>query len=177
MRTRIVLVMTIAIIAMSCGSTNKIVKPEELARVNALIKNDTIIIESEWAHPMNAALINRTGLTPAGSGAGNINLIGNPNSFKKIGDSLYVNLPYFGERQIAGIYNSDNAGIKFEGKPDKITHSFDEKRSVHRYSIDANNDTESFQFQITIFASLKTVIRVNSTHRSNISYTGKVVQK
>ena len=48
------------IVSSSCKK--EIVKPEELARVNALIKNDTIIIESEWAHPMNAALINRTGI-------------------------------------------------------------------------------------------------------------------
>jgi hypothetical protein len=176
MKAKIVLIMAIAIIAISCRSTKNVVKPEVLTKINTLIENDTINIESEWAYPINAALINRIGLLPAGSGAGNINLVGTPNSFKKIADSLYIDLPYFGERQMGGGYN-DSPGIKFEGKPDKIVHSFDNEKGVHQYNIDARNKTESFQFQVNIYPNLKAEIRVNSTHRSNISYTGKIVER
>ena len=176
MKTKIITVIITAMVLASCGTSKTVVSAEELNKVNAIIESDTLTIESVWAYPQNQSTIINTRLLPPESAAGNINLQGNENYFKKIGDSLSFDLPFFGVRQMGAAYDIDKAGFTFDGLPDEFEHTFDEKKSVHQYKIEVNNSTENLQMIIKIFANLNTEIRVNSSHRSSIAYRGKIVQ-
>jgi hypothetical protein len=107
-----------------------------------------------------------------GSNAGRIDLIGNSNYLKVIGDSVSVSLPYFGERQMGGGYNSSGQGIEFNGIPQKYDTNWNAKKERYEIEMTLKQKTETFQFNIIVFPSLTTEINVSSTHRFSIRYSG-----
>ena len=175
MRIRILLIITALVLVHSCGSSKDRITDEDRAQLEAIIAKDVFHIESQWAYPQNVSAISNTGLLPPESGAGNINLIGNYNFFKKNGDSIAVELPFFGIRQLGGTYDTDNVGYRFKGIPDEAEYSYKKGKGLHQYQFEVNNNTENLQFYIKIFANLRAEIRVNSTHRSSIRYRGNLV--
>ncbi|TXG39723.1 DUF4251 domain-containing protein [Seonamhaeicola maritimus] len=177
MRTQILTILVLALIFVNCGSGKQVVKAEALEKLNAIVKMDNITIESDQANPQNALLMANTGLLPVGSTGGSINLIGNPNHLKIMGNSLSIDLPFYGEMRMGGGYNTDNAGINFEGIPDVFEHSFNSKKSTQNYYFEVKNENEAFQINLSIYPSLRTEIRVNSSHRTFISYRGQVIEK
>lgn len=171
------MLMLIAILLMSCGSTKNKVKLEDITKVKTIIENDTIRIEADWAYPQNAALMSNTGLLPVGSSGGSINLIGNPNYLIKKGDSLSIELPYYGEQRMGAGYNSSNNGISFSGKPEETEYIFSADKNTHEYLFNVNRKSENLNIRVIIYPNLKTEIRVNSSHRTSISYKGNVIEK
>ena len=177
LKTRILVIIMITLASIGCDSTKNIMNQEDLELVNTIIENDTFTIESEWAYPQNAATVRiNTILNPNGTGGG-INLIGIGNHFKKIGDSLSVYLPYYGVRQSGGGYNSSDVEIKLEGKPNKTEYLFNKKKGMHQYKFVVNHKAENLQIYVQIFPKLSTIIRINSSHRTSISYRGKVIME
>lgn len=178
MKTNALKIVLVGIILMcvSCGVSKVTYSPEDLAKVQSLIDNDTIRIESSRAYPQNMAQLSSIGVLPPGNGSGHVNLVSNPNHFFKAGDSLSIYLPYYGTRQMGGQLGSNNIGIEFNGKPKKTQYSFNEKKNSHKYEFLINNNSESFDIQVLIFPSFKTEILINSTHRTSISYNGNVVE-
>ncbi len=166
----------ICMVFICCGTEKRIVSEVELENLNTIVKSDTIKIQANWANPQNASLIANTNLLPIGSNAGSINLIGTSNYFRIIGDSLSIELPYYGERQLSGSYNPNDVGISFNGKAKEFKHSFNAKRNTHDYYFEINNNIENLQINLNIYPNLKTNISINSTHRTFISYRGVVVE-
>ena len=112
----------IVLIMIGCASTKKthVVKEKDTKALDEMISSKFFEIESQWAQPQlstTMAQLGNAGLFPAGSNAGNINLIGNPNYFRMEGEKVKAYLPYYGERQMGGAYNNNKTGIEFDGVP------------------------------------------------------------
>lgn len=163
-----------ALVLVGCSSSQDVTK-NDLTKIDGIIKKDAFKIEAEWARPLNPGDLSRTGLLPLNSTSANINLQGNYNHFEKVGDSLSIDLPYYGQRQLAGgTYNRDANGITFDGIPESSVYSYDKKKSAHIYEFDADNGSELLEIRLTIYPNLKANIHVNSSHRTTISYSGKI---
>ena len=53
------------------------------------------------------------------------------NNFLEVkGDSVSADLPYYGERQIAGSYNNRDVGVQFEGLAKDFELSYNDKKTV-----------------------------------------------
>lgn len=167
----------VLIICLGCSSTQPITT-EQQAAVDRLLEQKQFVIESDWALPLavnSIHMLRNAGLIPPQSMPNRINLIGNPNYFKIIGDSIAVDLPFFGDRQMGGGYNSSTS-IEFEGIPKEYEVSRVDKKQKTVIKTRFNNTTESFTTVITIFDTKKVEIIIYSTHRSAIRYTGKLRQ-
>ncbi|GGD39186.1 hypothetical protein GCM10011361_02880 [Muriicola marianensis] len=115
-----------------------------------------------------------SGLLMPGSNANRIDLMGNSNYFRVVGDSVFINLPYFGERQIGGGYGNPDVGINFEGVPLSYVLTKEEKDNKYTAEIKVRDEIETLAINLFLFPSGKADIYVNSTHRSSIRYTGEL---
>ena len=134
-------------------------------------------INSTWDFPLmtqGLTSIANAGLFMPGSNANRIDLMGNFNFLKVIGDSVAVSLPYFGERRMGGGYGNNDNGINFNGIPDTYSIQWDEKKNRYHIKMEVKQKTETLQFNISVFPSLKADINVNSTHRTSIGYSGDI---
>lgn len=169
---------TILIIALisGCGSLpDKKTSEASVAALDELVAGRSFEIVSNWAFPLmtrGITSVANSGLLLPGSNANRIDLIGNSNYLRVKGDSVYVSLPYFGERQIGGRYGDSDVGIKVEGVPREYQVEKDEKKNSYRIEFRIKDEIESLQFFLTLFPSGKADINVNSTHRTSIRYSG-----
>ena len=165
-------------LAISCGSSSRVAEGNGgMEPLDTLMSTKNFEIRSNWAMPLATNSMNslaNAGLFPPGSSAGQINLIGNPNYVKVIGDSLSVYLPYFGERQMGGGYDSDGAGIDFEGIPEKLEITKNEEKQRYDIRVKMKDDSENFILTIILFPNLTSTINVNSSQRFPIRYSGSV---
>ncbi|SFU29734.1 protein of unknown function [Pustulibacterium marinum] len=143
----------LSLFIIGCGSSKTIttISEEDLS----LLESKQFMINNEWLLPM---------------GAGQINLIGNPNHIQIKNDSLDVYLPYFGVRQFGGSYNGE-AGIKFSGVMTDY-HVNEGKKGAKMIQFSSKDGTENFKFSITIYPEGKTLTQIISTSRDNVSYRG-----
>ena len=168
-----------SLLFVGCGSTSSM--DRDTARTDYLKKVITEAhyeINSNWAFPLmtqGLSSIANSGLFMPGSNASRIDLIGNPNYLKVIGDSVSVALPYFGERQMGGGgYADSDTGITFDGIPEDYTVQWDKKKNRYQIKMQIRQRTETLQFIISVFPSLKADINLNSTHRTSIGYRGDI---
>lgn len=168
----------IGFMLIGCNSAKKIIVPTAKSEaLEALISKKTFVVESDWAYPMRTASMNsiaNSGLLPPGSSSGAITLIGNPNHIKIHGDSIVMNLPYFGEQQLPRRFTKNGGGIVFKGMPDQYEVVKDEKRQQHVIKFSASNNIESYRVTITLFPNWSSNITVSSSHRTFIRYRGSV---
>lgn len=160
-----------------CGSSSiSKTSPEQLAELEELVEDKKIVFEAEWAMPLASNSLNQignAGLLPPGSTANQINLIGNNNYLKIDGDSVSAYLPYYGERQMGGVYNQSNAGIKFEGVPTDFEIAKNDKKNTYSIKFDVNDKSEAFQVNMTLFPNRTASVNINSNERFSIRYQGK----
>jgi len=165
----------VATVIMTCGPS-KAVNQAQMEVLDQLVQSKHFIIESDWAYPMNTATTQRvlnSGLLPAGSSSGNINLIGNSNGLTISGDSVSSYLPYFGERQMQIEYRGTDNAIQLTGamedyKAERI------KNYNYEITFKAKSKSESFDVYITLTPDLKSTIVLSSSSRHSIRYTGNV---
>ncbi len=163
----------------SCGSTSRTkADPVRINYLQQLVAEGAFEIRSDAAFPLmtqGITAVANAGLLMPGSSASRIDLIGNSNHFRVIGDSVSVNLPYYGERQMGGGYANNDTGISYEGTPQRYEIQWDEIKDRYLITMRARQGTETLQFNVMVFPSLKADINVNSTHRFSIRYSGKIV--
>ncbi|NNC70262.1 MAG: DUF4251 domain-containing protein [Flavobacteriaceae bacterium] len=169
-----------------CASTKKthIVKEKDTKALDELISSKSFEINSQWAQPQlsnTMVQLGNAGLFPAGSNAGNINLIGNSNFLKMEGDRVQAFLPYYGERQMGGAYNNNKTGIEFDGIPIDLEITKEKKESYEiNFNIsDKYSPNEIYRVMIQIFPNLTSTITINSSQRFPIRYRGraKIIEK
>ncbi|WP_159025647.1 DUF4251 domain-containing protein [Aquimarina sp. Aq78] len=164
----------------SCGSSQNLeVSTEESKALDELVAQKKLEIISDWAAPLaNSSLnaLSNSGLFPAGSTANNINLIGNFNHFRILGDSISVYLPYYGERRISAGFNNRNNNIEFDGVPEDIMVTYDEKKQRYLMKFGIRNATEWLRVSVTLYPNLRSDIMIQSNHRTSIRYRGKVLK-
>ena len=177
MKTKVLLLFT-AIAVMSCGShSKKTVSQAQSQQLDDLMANKSFEIVSDWASPLATSSLNsvaNAGLLGPGSNAGHINLIGNSNYLRIEGDSVSAYLPYFGERQMGGGYDSDNGNIQFEGIPEDYEISQDEQTKRYEISFKIRRKAENFTVRAILMPNLSSTVNVNSSQRFPIRYQGKV---
>ncbi len=81
-----------------------------------------------------------------------------------------VNLPYFGAVRSAG-YNR-NPGIIFKGIPEKYSVDYIEKKRRSIIKISIRSSTEYHDISLIVSSGGRTDVKVISSSRDNISYSG-----
>ena len=164
---------------LSCGAASTATDTAKgSAQLDDLVASRAFEIRSSWARPMNTASMNavaNSGLLPAGSSVGQIDMIGNTNYLKVNGDEIEVFLPYFGDRQLSAGYQQDTA-IEFNGVPDEFSIDKNKKGTGYEIKIRMSNNMESFRLNVQLYPSLKSIITVISSHRTPIKYEGEVMR-
>ncbi|MFN2262461.1 MAG: DUF4251 domain-containing protein [Psychroflexus sp.] len=164
-----------SLLILACAGSKQTVSEEEQEKLKELIQDKSFEIISDHARPtstMSTNYLAQRGLLPFGSTGGRINLIGNSNYLRFDGDSVSADLPYFGERQIGGGYNSDQS-IQFEGEPEDLVIEKNEKKNFYNIEFSISKQTESYQVSVKIYPNFNADIYVNSSQRLGISYEGK----
>lgn len=160
----------------SCASTSRrSTAGPGMEALGERVSSRSYEIQATWAFPLMTQGITQvanSGLLMPGSNANRIDLMGNSNYFRVEGDSVLINLPYFGERQIGGGYGNTDVGINFEGVPLSYELKKEEKQDRFTAEIRVRDEIETLVINLFLFPSGKADINVNSTHRSSIRYTG-----
>ncbi|QTE23132.1 DUF4251 domain-containing protein [Polaribacter cellanae] len=166
-------ILSVLVIFMNCGSTKNTATPHEINELKETLNNKEIEITFNWARPLglNNNVRGIENLLPPGSTASNINLVGNSNFFRIKRDSLHIDLPYYGQQQMARGYNSES-GIKFEGVPDKNNKVFDVKKRAYILKYSFNDKNDNYNAILTLFVNKRSDLRINSSNRTAISYSG-----
>ncbi len=172
------LIFGLGLLLVSCGSSkDPVVTAAQTKALDDLVTQKFIQIESEWAYPLVTSSLSSafaSGLLPPGNSPGAISLIGNSNYFKMHGDSISMHLPFYGERRLAGGYNSSDIAITYNGIPDQIEISKNEQKQVYKLSFLAKSNKESYRVFLTLSPGLNANIAVNSSHRTTMRYKGTV---
>ncbi len=170
----------IAFALFSCGSSKTQATPEMLNRLTELVQSKNFEINSDMAYPQVTSAMNslqNSGLIAPGSNVNQINLIGNVNYLRIVGDSIYTDLPYFGERQMNAAYNGSDNSIVIEGLLQDYTTEKSSKDNSYNISFSAKSQTELLRFNITLYPNLNTSMMVNGPTRFPIRYTGTVISQ
>lgn len=162
----------------SCGATkkNKITIAQK-NRLDSLVAQKSYVFNASQALPLMTNSMNslaNAGFFPPGSLPNQVNLTGNGNYFKVLGDSLSADLPYFGERQMGGGYNTEGAGISFQGNTERYEAEFDEKNQRYNIQFRIRNKMEMFNVRLILFPNMTGSMWVNSNQRFAIRYNGKI---
>jgi len=172
------LILVLAVTMISCNSTQNIVveevKEKELAK---MIENKNFKFVAETASPIAQREINQlTFLLPQGSSPNRILLTGGEDYFKMMGDSIAVDMAYFGTRQMGGPYESGRTGVQLNVKPTLYEANYDERKKIYRVKYKANDKRESYNFVIKIFHNKKAQMYLSTSHRTAINYKGYVTE-
>lgn len=161
-----------------CGTSSKTVSPSSQSQqLDEWVAQNSFEINSDWAIPLMTNSMNQisnAGIFPPGSAANRISLIGNSNFLRFQNNTVSAYLPYFGERQAGGAYNGRNSGIEFDGIPEDLEISRDEKTLRHQIQFKIMDKTEAYNVSITLFPNLNSSIQINSSQRLTIRYNGRV---
>lgn len=166
----VLFVLSIVLIGCYSGANKNVVKSDY---VNDLVEKDTFKIFSEFAIPLNATTAT-SNLMTIDNQSGQVNLQSKNNYFKKNGENLAIDLPYFGEKQLSSTYDGSSNDIAFNGKPTSTKHSYNAKKGIHTYQFRVNTSIERLNIRLTIYQNLNTRLKITSSHRTAITYTGKI---
>ncbi|MFK7781694.1 DUF4251 domain-containing protein [Psychroserpens sp.] len=163
------------LVMFSCGSSKTKATPEQLNQLKTLVLNKNFEIISDTAYPQSTSAMNslqNSGLIRPGSSVSRISLVGNSNYLKIVGDSVFAELPFYGERQMNVAYNGSNSSISVKNLMQN--YIVEENTDNHSFNIsfDVKNRTETFSFNITIYPNLDANMFLNSTSRFSIRYSG-----
>jgi hypothetical protein len=162
---------------LSCGSSKIESTPEQRNNLVKLIQTKNFEITSDMAYPQVRSGMNslqNSGIIAPGNSISQIDLTGNTNYVRIVGDSIYAELPYYGERQLNVAYNGSDTFISINGLIQDYSTKESLKDNSYDISLSARNKTELLKFEIRIFPNLTTSMLVNGPTRFPIRYTGKV---
>ena len=162
-----------------CSSASRMsLQSGEREKFANLIKSRNFEIEVNWALPTTTVSLQSVynALLPIGSNAGRINLVGFSSFLRMQGDTISADLPYYGERQMGGDYNSRDSGIKFETVPDDLEMEYNEAKNRYEISFSADQRTEDYSVNMIVLPNLSSYININSSQRFSIRYEGKIIE-
>jgi len=164
-------------IFISCSSHQKTMEASaKKEQLKEFITKKQFEIVSNFAIPRASAAYSQvvnSGLLGVGNSSNTVNLSGNSNYLRMHGDSISIELPFFGDRQFGGGYGADS-GISYDGLYTDYKETYDSDKESYTLSFQTSKATDNLQFTINMYASLRTTIFMNSTNRSSISYDGHV---
>ncbi|MEZ4810885.1 MAG: DUF4251 domain-containing protein [Allomuricauda sp.] len=151
--------------------------PAQIEALDTMVSNRSIEIDAKWARPLATQSLNNisnAGLLPYGSTANRIDLSGSTSYLRVLSDHVEAKLPYYGEQQMGGPYNPNNAGIEFEGTPKDFVLEPNEKNGGYTMKFAVNQGAENFQVTAQLFPSHSCTFNIVSSHRRSIQYDGTV---
>ncbi len=162
------------IFLVGCTSSKELVKRSQSGKdIHELVASKSFKIVSDWANPMANSQMLSINFLPNGSSPFAITLVGNNNFLIQEGDSVRAILPFYGEQRFAKAY-TDNAGIEMNGIPENYKLNFDEKKKEYKIHFKMKDKSEVYNVKIRMYQNLTTKIYVSSSHRSSITYSGRV---
>lgn len=167
------------LLLLGCSGTSKVsYTPEGIASFRDLVGKKSFKFIAETANPTMTTGINavaNAGLWPPGSTVSNIMLQGNNDYLEVHGDSISADLPYFGERQMGGGYDS-NTGIRFNDVPSNYKEEYDASKNEMRITFTITENLESYRVTLTAFPNKRTTVIINSAQRFPIRYLGEITE-
>lgn len=143
----------------------------------ALLDSDYEII-SRWADPIGNNALNGLGVQGAlgaETTGSRINISGNTNYVRKIGDSMVIYLPYYGTRTTGATpLLTDNRSIVYEGVPISYELVPDAKRKRTLITFDLDTPKERYSFLVKVYDNKTVHIDMNAAHSSRIHYEGTI---
>ena len=158
---------------LACGSQKEITESQRLGLERA-VTTPTFKIQMQWAYPLsNTASQYLNNLQPGVRANGNRIYIADGSNYVQIkNDSVFVDLPYFGTRQISGGMPG-NVGVQikealkdWELRPEKKAN----QRSIR---IATKHKGEYYDLSIHLFAEGKATLVVSTSQRQSIRYEGR----
>jgi hypothetical protein len=111
------------------------------------------------------------GTTALPQGGRSVNLTTRSNFMKFHPDLIQSDMPYFGRAYSGAAYGGD-AGLKFEGKPEKYTVVRNKKNYQVNAEVKGENDT--YKISLSVSFSGNASLTVVSNNRSTITYNGDI---
>ena len=166
----------LVLLLIGCNSARNVVVDETKAKELAqMIESKNFKFIAQTASPIATREMNQlTFLLPIGSTANRILLNGGEDYFKTIGDSISIEMAYFGTRQMGGPYEGNRTGIDLHVKPKLYEVKYHERKKIYSIKYRAYDSRESFNMVLKIFPSKKAELYVNTSHRTAINYDGFV---
>ena len=163
----------IGLLIVGCGSTKEMPTAEDLNALKSAVENKKFRFEATSANPIGLANVRGiNNLLPPGSVQSNISLIGNSNYFIVDNETVQLDMPYFGEQEVAKVYNQSDAGLKFKGKAKKFTIKFDERKMQYTINLVLDSSDENLNIMLVMYPNKKARLDVSSSIRSAINYYG-----
>lgn len=167
----------VVILMVSCGSSKTEATPEELSSLKALVEGREFEFQALWALPQTtremAALAN-AGLLRNGDTANRINLVGNPNYLRMSGDSVDVNLPYYGIQRMNVSLDPRKNGFNFHEPFQGFEVTYKPEKQLYEVRFEVKDKTSSYWMILTVFPGHTAYLKVNSSNRDFINYEGKI---
>lgn len=164
-------------VLLGCSAANQAKDAEALRSLHELMATNAFRFKAQTANPLATRSMNavaNSGLIQPGSTVNRIDIIGIDNYIIIKGDSVMADLPYYGERQIAGPYNSNQIGILFNGIPKRYQKEFNKRRKAYEILFSISNNTEVYDVTMVVFPNKNTSVHINSSQRLTIGYNGSV---
>ncbi len=105
-------------------------------------------------------------------GGKSVDLTTNPNFTKFYPDSIQADMPFFGRAY--SVPYGGSGGIKFDGKPKKITITPQKKGKGYLIKATVNDTSDSYSLTLSVSNDGYGTLTINSNNRNSISYYGKI---
>lgn len=157
----------------SCGSTSALTEAQK-ETLETAVSTPAFNIAAQWAYPQDATsaqVLNK--LNPAGGivNGNRVLLDSGSYSIQVQNDSLVMNLPYFGTRQISGGLPG-NTGITVAQPLRNFKLLTAKKEGRHDLHMTASERGETYDMAVTLFAGGNARVVISSSQRQSIRYTG-----
>ncbi len=159
---RYLLVVLVALCAVSCGVMNEKTDPEMAARIEKAVKSHELTIDITQILPSQGAMIHSA----------------NEYSFTLSKGKADTHLPFVGESHSGGGYGATDSGINFVNCPVEIADDFSNASSgEYAMSFVALSGEEEVRVRIIVWNNGRASITCSPVSRTQMSYSGQVVFK
>jgi len=134
---------------------------KEYASLKDFVNSNKINFEADWA-------TTNTGRR--------INLAGNSNFLKIDQTDGDIYLPFFGTAHSSSVRFNNNGGVVYKGEIEEYTVKFNDKKQLVTIKFRTKDKSESFDFTLTLYGSKSANLTVFSNSRSNMSYSGRLIE-
>lgn len=159
---------------MGCSTSKKAVAANPT--LDTLVSEQSFKFKLQNVQPqVTTALmqLSNSGIIQPGNTIGNINVAGQGYFLRMEGDQVKANMPYYGERQMGGGYDSDT-GIEFDGPAKDLKIEKNELKQRYDISFTVDGSSENYFVTLYVTSNFKSEVWVRSSHRNRIRFTGVV---
>jgi hypothetical protein len=160
----------------ACKSAVAPLTAEEQGRLDRIVADRNFTMIAQWAEPTPDASLNAmasAGILPPGSSPSRINLGENSNYFKMKGDSVFIQLPYYGERQVVKTYGQAE-GVVYEGLANDLKVNRNSEKNYYDIDFTAKDRGETFICNFRLYGGQRGLLTVQSNQRNQIRYDGTI---